>query len=331
VARATFLQTNFGRSGADLALVMEQGSAVLMERNAGIERGFVLTQRQLDQAEKLRQNQDDLTDAWAAARMELSIRFLPGLIDWTNELLRGIGATRDAIDPTEELGRRFGGVAGYAAAMGQSTDTATAATRTWVLGMDNALDRLDRLPGSTDPAVDSLDGLTAAWLRNQIMIGMANAEMDKVRDAIAFLVAHPDIHISMTVLQTYLQTGGALAIGGGYSDGHGGMTAAQTAANEWRTAHGYQPMSQADLAAAGYQHGGAFTVGGRGGIDRNLVQFAATRGERVIVQPPAAYPAGPTYNSADNNSRQVNIGQMGMDATNPFAMKRLFDSWLSGG
>lgn len=35
----------------------------------------------------------------------------------------------------------------------------------------------------------------------------------------------------------------------------------------------------------GFAHGGSFTVGGRSGVDRNLVQFAATRGERVTVTP----------------------------------------------
>ena len=36
----------------------------------------------------------------------------------------------------------------------------------------------------------------------------------------------------------------------------------------------------------GSSHGGSFTVGGRGGTDNNLVQFNASRGERVSVTPP---------------------------------------------
>lgn len=38
-------------------------------------------------------------------------------------------------------------------------------------------------------------------------------------------------------------------------------------------------------AGAGFQHGGEFTVGGRPGVDQNLVQFRASRGERVRVDP----------------------------------------------
>ena len=36
----------------------------------------------------------------------------------------------------------------------------------------------------------------------------------------------------------------------------------------------------------GFARGGSFTVGGRGGVDSNLVAFKATRGERVTVQTP---------------------------------------------
>ena len=36
---------------------------------------------------------------------------------------------------------------------------------------------------------------------------------------------------------------------------------------------------------AGFANGADFIVGGRGGVDTNLVQFMATRGERVQVTP----------------------------------------------
>jgi hypothetical protein len=42
----------------------------------------------------------------------------------------------------------------------------------------------------------------------------------------------------------------------------------------------------------GFANGGSFTVGGRGGIDRNLVQFRASRGERVDISKPGALRTG---------------------------------------
>jgi TP901 family phage tail tape measure protein len=44
--------------------------------------------------------------------------------------------------------------------------------------------------------------------------------------------------------------------------------------------------------------GGEFMVGGKGGVDKNLVQFMATRGEKVIVQTP----------SQQTDNRQINSG-----------------------
>lgn len=47
---------------------------------------------------------------------------------------------------------------------------------------------------------------------------------------------------------------------------------------------GFQGANDADLAMAG---GGAFTVGGQGGTDSQMVKFKATPGERVMVSTPA--------------------------------------------
>ncbi len=46
----------------------------------------------------------------------------------------------------------------------------------------------------------------------------------------------------------------------------------------------------------GFAHGGQFTVGGRGGIDQNLVAFKASRGERVTVETPGHQGSGSVVN-----------------------------------
>jgi hypothetical protein len=272
VERATFLQQNFGRSGADLDLAMSQGSATLLARNAAVERGFVLNQQQLDQAEELRHAEDALGDAWGAFATTIGTRVIPTVTDLIQGLLDLGNAHITAYGPHGQIMYEIG----------DATTAADSANRTWVLGMDNALDDLDRFPDAADGVVDGLSDLTAAWLTNQIAAGSAGLQMDVVRDAIAFLAAHPDITIDMTVLTTYLQTGGALGIGGG--GGGGGLTASQVEQNAWRTSHGYTAWTAEQFEAAGLQHGGAFDVMGPPGIDRVPVGFMATAGERVVVQ-----------------------------------------------
>lgn len=48
---------------------------------------------------------------------------------------------------------------------------------------------------------------------------------------------------------------------------------------------GWTPQSASSFGLPKLNEGADFTVGGRGGIDRNLVSFMATRGERVSVTP----------------------------------------------
>ena len=80
------------------------------------------------------------------------------------------------------------------------------------------------------------------------------------------------------------------------------------------TGTGFQPGS-----FGGFAHGGGFTVGGRGGTDRNLVAFNASRGERVTINKPGASsgvevnifaPPGSTVDEERNtigDTEQINI------------------------
>ena len=69
----------------------------------------------------------------------------------------------------------------------------------------------------------------------------------------------------------------------------------------------------------GLQHGGQFQVGGKPGVDQNLVAFRATRGEVVTVTPTS---------SVDN--RSVNMGDvnMGGGGMSPQTFDRMIRSWM---
>jgi len=69
----------------------------------------------------------------------------------------------------------------------------------------------------------------------------------------------------------------------------------------------------------GFQHGGQFRVGGKPGVDKNLVAFRATRGEVVTVTPTS---------SVDN--RSVNMGDinMGGGGMSPTTFDRMIRSWM---
>lgn len=103
VERSTFLTQNFGRSGADLALVMEEGSTLLLARNAGVERGLVLSQRDIDATEALRQAQDGLGDTWKSITTTVALFFIPALTAAATALARNLVSTEDLDRATQNL------------------------------------------------------------------------------------------------------------------------------------------------------------------------------------------------------------------------------------
>jgi hypothetical protein len=136
VERATFLQDNFGRSGADLAVVMEQGSAVLLARNAGVERGLVLSQQDIDQTEALRQAQDGLDDAWKSIATTIAMVFVPGLTAVFNGLARSITPTEDLMAATRALNAQIAAAAPTYATYTQNLARTAAAQGLLVITQD---------------------------------------------------------------------------------------------------------------------------------------------------------------------------------------------------
>ena len=78
-----------------------------------------------------------------------------------------------------------------------------------------------------------------------------------------------------TITEPLFAALGGVDWGGMFSFGSGAASTAPTYAN-----------SAMGPASIGYANGGAFTVGGVAGTDKNLVQFRATKGERVTIQTP---------------------------------------------
>ena len=96
----------------------------------------------------------------------------------------------------------------------------------------------------------------------------------------------------------FLSIAGAVA--GGFAGGGGGAATAAQGTSVTGTS-----------SVSSFAHGGSFTVGGAGGIDRNLVQFKASRGERVDITP-----AG----QSNGNGTTIFIDATGAD---PAAIARL--------
>ncbi len=105
--RSKFLMDNFGRSGVDLARVMELGSEKIKENSAAIEDGLVITEEAALKAEALRKANDDLNDSILAVKLSIGQELIPfarqlinvllSLKSGTNELTKTLAGEADQI------------------------------------------------------------------------------------------------------------------------------------------------------------------------------------------------------------------------------------------
>lgn len=394
VERATFLQDNFGRSGADLAVVMEQGSAALLARNAGVERGLVLSQQDIDQTEALRQAKDDLGDAYASIATTVAMIFVPGLAAVLTGLARSITPTNELMAATRALNAQLAAaaptyatytqnLARTAAAQGllvitqerynevrrlghgleieardaivQSTEAEwqqIQANQDWGTSEERRLELLREGPQLYERNTEAAGeyGRTVANIPSTIALNLVtniSGELDTLAARLrvgatdlgawafnagqlftaqwaAGLVQGPEAAETAELLagitnDQFLIEAGATAgerrralLDLGWSPAEVGAYMASPYAfiQAYFDAHPIQLTfvgGPAGIPGAGIpskpgghpgvdkvQHGGAWTVGGEGGTDRNLVQFMASRGEHVEVTP-AGEARGPKY------------------------------------
>jgi hypothetical protein len=82
VERNTFLLKNFGRSGLEMARVMEVGSTKIKDMSGAIEGNLIVTEKAAKQSEMLRRNIDDLSDALTGYKYAIGNYVIPIINDW---------------------------------------------------------------------------------------------------------------------------------------------------------------------------------------------------------------------------------------------------------
>jgi hypothetical protein len=127
VERQTFLTENFGRTGADFAEIMLQGSAAIRDQSNAIADNLVLTQDAIDKAREFEKANDELGDSWKGLMMSIGAQIAPQLTiflqgmaaliagDW-----EGVAAANAAAaalvfqgDETEKTGEKTEKLTGY--------------------------------------------------------------------------------------------------------------------------------------------------------------------------------------------------------------------------
>lgn len=133
IARTKFLMDNFGRSGADLAPLMEQGAAGIKALGENAERtGLVMSQQGVDAARKYEIALDDMEDSTLALKLAIA----DGLIPAMTQLFSGISkwlvfenqldaAVKAGAISEEERGAILMGVKQNMESLGEATEYVT--------------------------------------------------------------------------------------------------------------------------------------------------------------------------------------------------------------
>ena len=84
VERTQFLLDNFGKSGAEMGKLLEQGGAGIREMSAAMDESMILTQEALDQARDFEIAQDAMNDTWDAFTYQTAPPLVNAMTDIIN-------------------------------------------------------------------------------------------------------------------------------------------------------------------------------------------------------------------------------------------------------
>lgn len=126
VERTQFLLDAFGKSGAEMGKLMEQGGDGIRSMSEAIDENMILTQEALDTQREYEIAVDDLSDAWTGLTYKVMPPLIKGMGDVLNRMRDEIIATKLANEEGKKLfflsGAEYESYVKRASAMRESTD-----------------------------------------------------------------------------------------------------------------------------------------------------------------------------------------------------------------
>ena len=160
VTRSKFVLDTFGRSGAEMGKLMEQGAEGIEAATDAINDNLIITDQSMDSIMNYKRSVDNLNDAWFGLKLTIGQQVIPQLDLLVRQLTPGV----DKIEETEiaifalkeqmvQL-EKYGGMAGLSAEE----------VAEQIAGLEAEIkrlhDELNGVPGAADGATKSLHGLS---------------------------------------------------------------------------------------------------------------------------------------------------------------------------
>lgn len=99
VERNQFLLDKFGRSGLEMARVMELGSDAISEMSNNIDDSLIVTQQAIDESEEYRKNIDQLKDSWDGFVVSLGNKVIPAI----NDSIEASNSWNESMEEAEKI------------------------------------------------------------------------------------------------------------------------------------------------------------------------------------------------------------------------------------
>jgi hypothetical protein len=137
VERGKFLLDKFGKSGMDMARIMDLGGDAIAKMNSGVEDNLVLTDEAIKQSEEYRLNVDALNDSMLGLKVSIGNQVIPVLNDFiskTGEFAASQNEVAEATGRTDLRSKIYiGNIIQLQKEKAKETQTVDSATRGYIM------------------------------------------------------------------------------------------------------------------------------------------------------------------------------------------------------
>ncbi len=162
VERSEFVLKTFGRSGAEMGKLMEQGAAGIEAATAAIADNMIVTGRSMQDVMNYKRSVDNLSDSWQGFKYTIAQGVIPVLDNLMRKLTPGTDAVEEHQDKIAELTERYKQLVKYGAQGGLTQEELTAQTAALLAEIEQLNDDFYETQDAADTAQQAIEDMTNA-------------------------------------------------------------------------------------------------------------------------------------------------------------------------
>lgn len=160
VEKGQFLLDKFGRSGMDMARIMDLGGDAIMNMSQAVEENLIVTDDAIKASEEYRINTDNLTDSFEGLKVKIGNEVIPVLNNFIEVMQRQEVVIKDNMIITGRYGTMAGNAAMATNALSTGVGSATISYTAWAESLNVTTNEL----GMTDEAMKAMSNTNLGLL-----------------------------------------------------------------------------------------------------------------------------------------------------------------------